>query len=220
MLSGTERVYIDGNLLLRGQDNDYIMDYNTAELTFTTKRLITRNSRISIEFEYSDKVFARSLYSLNQGFKSENLQMNFNYYTEQDNPNRPFLQDLNDNQKQFLSNIGNQIDQAIYPNIDSVGFNENEILYKKIDTLGFQNVYVYSTNPTLAKYRIGFTYLGTNRGNYRLNNSAQANGRVYSFIAPVNGILQGDYAPVTLLVTPKKQQLITLNAKYQISKKK
>jgi hypothetical protein len=219
VLSGTERIYLDGNLLLRGQDNDYIMDYNTAELTFTTKRLVTRNSRISVEFEYSDKVFARSLYSLNQGFKSEKLKMNFNYYSEQDNPNRPFLQDLNDNQKRFLSNIGNQIDQAIYPNIDSVGFNQNEILYKKIDTLSFQGVYVYSTNPTLAKYRVGFTYLGPKRGNYRLNSSAQANGRVYSFIAPVNGISQGDYAPVTLLITPKKQQLMTLNAKYQIGKR-
>ena len=219
VLSGTERVYLDGNLLFRGQDNDYIMDYNTAELTFTTKRLVTRNSRITVEFEYSDKVFARSLYNLNQGFKSEKLKMNFNYYSEQDNPNRPFLQDLNDNQKQFLSNIGNQIDQAIYPNIDSVGFNENEIRYKKIDSLGFQDVYVYSANPTLAKYRVGFTYLGPNKGNYRLNNSSQANGRVYNFVAPVNGILQGDYAPVTLLITPKKQQLITLNAKYQISQK-
>ncbi len=219
VLSGTERVYIDGVLLLRGQDNDYVMDYNTSELTFTSKRLITRNSRIVVEFEYSDKVFARSLYNLNQGFKSEKLKIGFNYYSEQDNANRPLIQTLNDQQKQFLSGIGNQINQAVFPNVDSIAFSQNEILYKKIDTLGAQSVYVYSTNPLLAKFRVGFTFVGANLGNYRINNSSEANGRVYVFIPPINGVLQGDYAPVTLLVTPKKQQLITLNADYKIGKK-
>ncbi|OAQ39236.1 hypothetical protein A5893_11255 [Pedobacter psychrophilus] len=219
VLSGTERVYIDGVLLLRGQDNDYVMDYNTSELTFTSKRLITRNSRIVVEFEYSDKVFARSLYNLNQGFKSEKLKIGFNYYSEQDNANRPLIQSLSDPQKQFLSGIGNNINQAVFPNADSVAFSQNEILYKKIDTLGAQGVYVYNTNPLLAKFRVGFTFVGANLGNYRINTSSEANGRVYVFNASINGVLQGDYEPVTLLVTPKKQQLITLNADYKIGKK-
>lgn len=219
VLSGTERVFLDGNLLLRGQDNDYVMDYNTAELIFTTKRLITRNSRITVEFEYSDKVFSRSLYQLSQGFKSEKLKVAFNYYSEQDNPNRPFLQDLNNDQKSFLSSIGNQINQAVYPNVDSIGFNENEILYRKTDTLGFNAIYVYSTNPSLAKYRVGFTYVGPQKGNYKINTNSVANGRVYVVVAPINAVPQGDYSPVTLLITPKKQQLITLNANYQFNKK-
>src|SRR5690606_23954334 len=136
VLSGTERVFIDGVLQLRGQDNDYVIDYNTAELTFTTKRLITRNSRIVVEFEYSDKTYARSLYQFNQGFQSKKLKLNFNYYSEQDNPNKPILQDLNDAQKSFLQGIGNNISQAVFPNVDSVAFNENEILYRKTDSLG------------------------------------------------------------------------------------
>ena len=219
ILSGTERVFIDGQLLLRGQDNDYIVDYNTSELTFTTKRLITRLTRIVGEFEYSDKVFGRSLYYVNQDFKSEKLKIGFNLYSEQDNPNRPFLQDLSQEQQQFLSGIGNQVNQALFPNIDSVTFNENEILYRRVDTLGFNQVYVYSTNPQLAKYRVGFSFVGANRGNYRVDASSTANGRVYVFVAPINNIPQGDFEPVTLLITPKKQQLLTLNADYQIAKK-
>jgi len=219
ILSGTERVYIDGQLLLRGQDNDYVVDYNTSELTFTTKRLITRYSRIVVEFEYSDKVFGRSLYYANQEFKSERLKIGFNLYSEQDNPNRPFLQNLSQEQKDFLKGVGNNISEAVYPNIDSIAFNENEVLYKKIDTLGFNDVYVYSVNPLLAKYRVGFSFVGANKGNYRIDVSSSANGRVYVFTAPTGGVPQGDYAPVSLLVTPKKQQLITLNADYKLSKR-
>lgn len=218
ILSGTERVYIDGQLLLRGQDNDYVVDYNTSELTFTTKRLITRYSRIVVEFEYSDKVFGRSLYYMNQEFKSDKLKLGINLYSEQDNPNRPFLQDLSQEQKDFLKGIGNDINNAVYPNIDSVAFNETEILYKKADTLGYNDIYVYSINPLLAKFRVGFSFVGANKGNYKIDVSNTANGRVYVFTPPVGGVLQGDYAPISLLVTPKKQQLFTLNADYKISK--
>lgn len=219
IISGTERVFIDGIPLLRGQDNDYVMDYNSAELTFTSKRLINRNTRIVVEFEYSDRIFARSLYNLNQNYQSEKLKIGFNYYSEQDNENKPLLQNLSNQQKTFMAGLGNQINQAVFPNVDSIPFNPNEILYKRIDTLGFNSVYVYSINPALAKYRVGFTFGGPNSGNYRISNTSEANGRVYVFVAPINGALQGDYSPVSLLITPKQQQLVTLNANYKIGKK-
>lgn len=219
VISGTERVFIDGFPLLRGQDNDYVMDYNSAEITFTSKRLITRYTRIVVEFEYSDRIYARSLYNLNQNYQSEKLKIGFNYYSEQDNQSKPLLQNLSDNQKSFLAGLGNQINQAVFPNVDSIAFNPNEILYKRIDTLGFNNVYVYSINPNLAKYRVGFTFSGPNTGNYVISNTSEANGRVYVFVPPINGIPQGDYSPVTLLITPKQQQLVTLNANYKVGKK-
>lgn len=209
VIAGTERVYLDGVLLVRGQDNDYVIDYNTSELTFTARHLITQNSRIIVEFEYSDKNYSRSLTYFNQQISTKKTALRINYYNEKDNRNQPFLQPLTDPQKQFLAGIGRNISQAYYPNVTEVEFNANEILYEKRTLASGADYYVYATDPQLAKYRVGFSYVGPNNGNYILSTTSLANGKVYEYVAPVLGIPQGSFEPITLMVTPKQLQLLT-----------
>ena len=49
VISGSERVYVNGVLLKRGENNDYTIDYNAGEIVFTSLFTITSEMRISIE---------------------------------------------------------------------------------------------------------------------------------------------------------------------------
>jgi len=222
VLSGSEKVYINGEQMTRGQENDYVIDYNTAELTFTAKRLITKDSRISVEFEYSDKNYARSLFYAGTDYTAKKLIMHFNFFSEQDIKNQPIQQQLSDADKLLLSQIGDSLNQAIVPFVDSVAFTNDQVLYKKIDSLSggylYSPVYVYSTSSDSAHYRLGFSNVGANKGNY-VQIQSSANGRVFQWVTPVGGVKQGSYEPIILLITPKKKQMVTLSGEYALSKR-
>jgi hypothetical protein len=216
VLSGTEKIYIDGKLLQRGQENDYIIDYNTSEITFTAKQLITKDKRIVAEFQYSERNYNRSLYYMGEEFENKNLQLGFHLFGEQDNKNKTFQQELSDEQKKLLSEIGDTLQQAISNGAVKADFNTTEVFYQKKDTItpnGMYTIYSYSTNPDTA-YRVRFSYVGEGNGNYKQIQSS-ANGKVFQWVEPINGNKQGNYEALILLVTPKKKQMAIVNGNYK-----
>src|SRR5690606_28039249 len=50
VVSGSERVYVNGLLLKRGENEDYVIDYNAGEIKFNPTFPITSNMRISVEY--------------------------------------------------------------------------------------------------------------------------------------------------------------------------
>lgn len=220
VLSGTERVFMDGEVLQRGRDLDYIIDYNTAEITFTANRMVTKDKRVWVEFQYADQNYARSMMYNLQSWQHQKWKFDFGVYSEQDAKNQSLQQQLDNSDKLLLSTVGDDLLSAIKPNIDSIAFNSNEVLYAQKDTVvnstNYSDIFVYSTNPEEAFYRLGFTYLGAGQGNYVIDNLG-TNGRVYKWISPVDGVMQGSYEPVILLISPKQKQMMVGAASYQIN---
>lgn len=221
VLSGTERIYIDGKLLQRGQENDYIIDYNTSELTFTAKQIITKDKRIIAEFQYAERNYARSLYFISEEIEANKLKVRLNFYGEQDNKNKTLQQTLSDSQKLTLYNIGDTLSKAVTSGAELADFNSTDVFYWKRDTtlnsITYQNIYMQSNIADSAKYRVKFSYVGENNGNY-IQISTTTNGKVYKWVAPINGILQGNYEPVIPLVTPRKKQMFSAGANYTFNK--
>jgi hypothetical protein len=220
VLANTERVYINNIPMERGENADYIINYNTGEIRFMPRRMISKDSRIQVEFEYQDRNYLNSLiYGYDELQVGKKLNIRFNAYSNQDAKNQSYLQNLDGNQKRFLSTIGDSIQNAFYPVIVTDTFAANKILYKIVDTTidgwYYDSVFVYSTNPDSAIYNLTFSFVGEGRGDYEIS-ATNANGRVYDWVPRANGAPRGSYAPVQLLVTPKKQQVYTLTTTYAI----
>jgi len=219
VLAGTEKVYIDGILMMRGADLDYVIDYNLGEIVFTAKQPINKDKRIIVEFEYSDRNYTRFLVTGSGLISFEKSKVWINIYDENDNKNQPYDQDLSTEDKMLLSEIGDNKELALIPGYDSIGFSSGEIRYMLTDTIigavYYDSIFVYSTDANKALYKVNFSYVGTNKGNYKKGVSS-ANGRVYEWIAPVDGIMQGDYIPYQQIVTPEKNQMLVVGSRSQV----
>ncbi|MEN0003865.1 MAG: hypothetical protein AAF798_06965 [Bacteroidota bacterium] len=228
VLAGTEKVWIDGELLTRGIERDYIIDYNRGELTFTNRRLITKDSRIVVEFEYSVQNYLRTLYATNATYQLDDFRLYFNLYNEQDSKTSTGNLNLSNEQRAILSAAGDNLFSSVVPSIDSLTeANEFRTTYELVDTTlscgGIDTSFQFlrfSTNPELAVYTARFSFVGANQGDYILDNEQTANERVYRFVAPdpITCQPQGDYAPLVQLVPPQQRQLLTFGGEYTFGK--
>ncbi|MCK5077004.1 MAG: hypothetical protein KAR38_11545, partial [Calditrichia bacterium] len=124
ILAGSERVYINGLLKKRSENLDYVIDYSAGEITFTSRLLISSESRIEVDFEYLDsrQRFGKNLY---MGRYKKKLFSGFSikgsFYEETDDINN-YLADsepLSAEEKSILKNAGNNPDSAFISGVDS-----------------------------------------------------------------------------------------------------
>ncbi len=222
VIANSEKIFLDGRELTRGFNNDYTIDYNSGEIRFTANILITKYSRVRIDFEYTDRNYARNNYQFSHEQSQGKWGFNLDYYSEKDNARSPLAITLNDTDKQKLSQVGDTLERAYVQSGDSVGYAVGALLYRlvkdtTINRTDYTNIYVFSTNPTNAFYLVSFTFVGAGNGDYNPSNQIN-NGRVYEWIAPVNGMKQGSYLPQRIVPTPKLKQMFTAGLKYQFNK--
>lgn len=217
IISGSERVYIDGILQTRGEQNQYTIDYNAGEITFTALQPITKDKRIVVEFQYTEQNYLRSVLYGAYGWQEERWQAEVRYYREQDSKNRQLLTEYSDDEKGVLAAVGDDLAAAQVNTIQATSYSAGLIHYRLRDSLGFDSVLVYTPDSTGALYQASFSYVGPQQGNYQISQNL-ANGRVFRWVAPQDGVPQGDYAPVRPLIAPNLLEVWGLSAQGSIGK--
>jgi hypothetical protein len=217
VISGSERVYVNGVLLKRGENNDYTIDYNAGEIIFTPLFTITSEMRIAIEYQYSNQNYTRLVTYLGGSHETKKWSFGGYLYSESDLKNQSLQQSLTTEQAEILVDAGDNQNLMVAPSAYLDSYSDNKILYKKT-MINTEEVFEYSNNSQDVLYNVRFSKVEANKGNYILKNSS-AIGKIYEYIQPINSIPQGNYAPIIQLFAPIKTQVATFLGKYNPTEK-
>lgn len=220
VLSGSEKVYYNGELIKRGLEYDYIIDYSTADIVFSPNRLVSKETRVIVEFEYTDLNYPRTLYSLQTNIASEKFEFNINFYSEQDSKSTTSQIELDTSDLRILSNSGDDRTKSIRSGIRFVDNQElgTNVGYRLVANPNFPTeedafILEFVSNEDSVEVVAVFTEVGANQGNYAINQSAGVNGRVYQYV----GENLGSYNPIVELVPPEQRRAMSFGGKYRFS---
>ncbi|WP_298900760.1 hypothetical protein [uncultured Psychroserpens sp.] len=213
IVSGSETVYVNGIPIERGENKDYIIDYNAGEIIFNSTYPITSEMRITVDYQFSDRNFSRFTVFGGSTYETEKLKLGVSVYSEADAKNQPLQQNLSAEQVEILSNAGDDQSLMVAPSDVAEAFDDNRILYRK-DIVNGTEIFVFSNNPDDELFSVRFTLVGENQGNYIIINS-NAVENIFEYVEPINGIPQGNYEPIVRLIAPEKLQIAIINGAYR-----
>ncbi|NQV37347.1 MAG: hypothetical protein HQ509_04980, partial [Candidatus Marinimicrobia bacterium] len=205
VLAGTEKVYLDGNLLSRGENNDYIIDYSRGELTVNPKHIIHADSYIYIEYQYSDFNYSRNVLGAQVSYHKPKLDIALAWIREKD----------------VFSPSQQQISSTVVEALKSAGDSLISIQSGAINPDGKyvldNGIYIYwelDPDTSLDRYAVTFQFDGLN-GSY--TKKISATGKLYfEYIDPDNRNSTMDlYSPGRKLIAPKTEEIFQVQAKSQ-----
>jgi hypothetical protein len=204
VLAGTEKVWVNGIAMIRGQNNDYVIEYGNGQITFSINRLITSESRIEVDFEYfpASQKYSRTAIGAVAGTRlsDDKLKIDFTYYREADDPEKSIGLSgaIGPEEKEIIKNAGNDplhayIGGAVYVG-DSLGnyIRVDSLINGEIDT-----IYIFKGIRS-GDYLVSFGFVGKAQGDYIRERIGS-----YRYV----GKKRGDYLPVRLLPLPSKQEM-------------
>lgn len=210
IISGSEQVYIDGVLMKRGENQDYIINYNTGEVTFTSFRPIYRQNFINISYNYTNRNYSRYLATAAVSHENEKFRIKLDAFWENDAKSNPLSQNLTQEDILALENAGNNPGKMYAPSGEKTEYDVNKILYTlKQGASGAY--YEYSTQKDDVLYQVNFTYFGQNLGDYQIKQTSN-NGRIFEYVG--EGL--GDYKAVKRLVAPTSTQVFSVSSEYKL----
>lgn len=215
VVPGSERVYLDGRRLTRGEGGDYVVDYATGEVTFTPNHLITAERRITVDFEYTAGGFTRTLLATGAeaGFwpstAGPRARLGVRLLREADAASFASDLGLTEADLDAIEAAGDR--DVLVPGAVAVPFDAESpfVLYTRRDTVvngDSVQVFVPASPADADVFRVRFTRVPAGKGDYRRTGQA-INGVVYEYVGPG----EGDAIPFRILPRPAARSLVDLN---------
>ena len=220
VVPGSERVFLDGERMRRGESGDYTIDYGTGEVTFTPARLITAERRITVDFEYTAGGFSRTLLAsgaevdLWEREDTARLRLGARVLREADASS--FAADLGLSEQDLDAIAAAGDADVLVPGEQRVPFDPESpfVLYARRDTVvdgQTRSVFVPATPASAEVFRVRFTRVPAGEGSYRRAGQAR-NGIVYEFV----GEGAGDAIPFRILPRPAARTLLDVTAEVEV----
>lgn len=226
VIPGTDVVYLDGQRLTRGETADYVIDYATAEVTFTAKQLMASDRRVVVEFQYTTNQFTRTLIA---------SQVETQFAPRADGTSRgvlgvTFLRESDSNQfneefgftaEDSLAVVQSGDNDALRTGAVEVDYDPEAVFVQyrraiedfegdgRVDT--FFVALDARPNADETVFRVRFTRVVSGQGAYQ-REGQNVNGIVYRYVGSGNG----SYIDQRLLPKPKQQRLFDIHGRYEV----
>lgn len=222
VVPGSEAVFVDGERLERGETNDYIIDYATAEISFTSNRMVTADLRIKVEFQYSTSSFTRTLagaememHFLQRPETAERgMSGRFGISVIREADSRDFSEEFGFGAEDSLALARAGDGTAMAGAAQQVAFDPEApyVQYRREIRPPSDTVYVALDRaplPSEAVFRVRFAHVGEGLGRYERTGRA-VNGILYEYRGPG----RGSYLPVRLLPKPEMHRMIDMRGAF------
>ena len=190
IVSGTIRVYLNGNPLK--ENKDFSVDYITGTIYFLPGVEIKPDDRLRVEYISSESFGRKWLTGVNLSLRKEFYSLNLNFIQEADD------------RAYWLDNLGSEA-------IDSLKDKEGRVMIPAWRFVGegqgdydlLDSIFVYRGEGE-GSYSVSFTYVGLGKGDYRFNDA----GGFFYFA----GKGMGDYTPFITITPPLRRRKILISS--------
>lgn len=198
VVAGSEVVMVDGVRTTRGEGADYAMDYERARLTFSNRRPISSESRVTVDYQYTANRYRRNLAAMGGGWEWRRGYLFTQTVTESDDRGRPIGAALDAGDLQALALAGDSASSALASGV-SYGTGD----YDTVRVAGVLS-FAYAGRDS-GHWSLQFTRAAFGQGAYA--DSALVAGRtIYRFV----GMGNGPYLVGRALPLPESHQVWAL----------
>ncbi|MFO7676652.1 MAG: hypothetical protein R6X12_10100 [bacterium] len=199
LVAGSEEVYLDGHRMTRGWDADYVIDYAGGELSFTSRHVIDRFSRIEAIYQYTLDAWERENVTGGAQFAGGGFRVGADYFREGDEPDRGGRYELTGPEREYLASIGADTVRAWLDGGTRVGDSSGSYV---LDGGAYRYV-----GEGRGDYRVLFTLVGDSLGDYVFDDTLGAHRHV--------GDGRGEYVSKYRVELPVRSELGAVELGYE-----